>query len=137
VRVEWNRVRIALTPQFIHEQNLALPFYDNLHSGLPYPLPTYRSDYSTIISLWRPEQLLHRSWRLIRKRATGCGERRCFDRTRVVGARHSECSALEQQRRRCTAALRSLRPAPRHASGIVRVLDFPRQARGVPVFSHC
>src|SRR5438105_5771773 len=52
VRLEWNRVQIVLAPQLIHEQNLALPFYDNLHSGLPYTLPAYRSPYSTIWNIF-------------------------------------------------------------------------------------
>src|SRR5205085_779564 len=52
VRLEWNRVQIALAPQLIYEQNLALPFYDNLHAGLPYPLPIYRSEYSTIWNIF-------------------------------------------------------------------------------------
>ena len=52
VRLEWSRVQIALTPQFIYEQNLALPFFDNLHSGLPYIIPPYRSPYSTLWNIF-------------------------------------------------------------------------------------
>jgi hypothetical protein len=52
VRLQWNRVQVALAPQFIDEENLALPFFDNLQSGLPYLLPNYRSPYSTLWNIF-------------------------------------------------------------------------------------
>lgn len=48
IRVEWYRFQMAIDPRFVREQNLALPFYDNLQSGLPYLLPSYRSVWSTL-----------------------------------------------------------------------------------------
>src|SRR5690348_1877352 len=40
VRVEWYRFQLAIDPQIVREENLSLPFYDNLQSGLPYLLPS-------------------------------------------------------------------------------------------------
>jgi len=48
VRWEWRCVQVVIMPQRIYEANRSLPFYDNLHSGLPLLLPPYRSEYSTL-----------------------------------------------------------------------------------------
>lgn len=52
VRLEWYRLQLAIDPQIIHEENLSLPFYDNLQSGLPYLLPSYRSVWSTLWNIF-------------------------------------------------------------------------------------
>jgi hypothetical protein len=51
-RLEWYRLQLALYPSFVHEENLSLPFYDNLQSGLPYLLPPYRSVWSTLWNIY-------------------------------------------------------------------------------------
>lgn len=52
VRVEWYRFQLAIDPQIVREENLSLPFYDNLQSGLPYLLPSYRSVWSTLWNIY-------------------------------------------------------------------------------------
>lgn len=52
LRLEWYRLRIGVNPQLIREENFPLPFFDNLHSGLPYLLPTYRSQWSTLWNIF-------------------------------------------------------------------------------------
>ena len=52
VRVEWNRLQVALVPQFLAETNRSLPYFDNLSSGLPYPLPANRSPWSTLWNIF-------------------------------------------------------------------------------------
>jgi hypothetical protein len=52
LRIELNRLEIVISPELNREANLALPFYDNLQSGLPYALPPYRNVYSTLWNIW-------------------------------------------------------------------------------------
>lgn len=52
LRLEVSCFQLVLAPQLDHEANLALPFYDNLQSGLPYTLPPYRSVYSTLWNIF-------------------------------------------------------------------------------------
>lgn len=52
LRFEAGRLQVVLNPQLNREGNLSLPFYDNLQSGLPYTLPSYRSVYSTLWNIW-------------------------------------------------------------------------------------
>jgi hypothetical protein len=52
LRLEWSRLQIVLKPQINREANLSLPFFDNLHSGLPYPLPPYRNVFSTLWNIF-------------------------------------------------------------------------------------
>ncbi|HKO13742.1 MAG TPA: capsule assembly Wzi family protein [Acidobacteriaceae bacterium] len=52
IRWESGPVQLVLSPQVHYEANRPLPFFDNLHSGLPYPLPPYRSEYSTLWNIW-------------------------------------------------------------------------------------
>ena len=52
LRVDANRLQVILAPQINFEANRSLPFYDNMHSGLPYTLPQYRSVYSTLWNIF-------------------------------------------------------------------------------------
>jgi len=52
LRMEMARLELVVAPRLDREENLPLVFYDNLHSGLPYTLPSYRSVYSTLWNIF-------------------------------------------------------------------------------------